>query len=105
LVPFLTVLGEHNVVVVDKGRADGVQVGNTFTVVRQGDPISPEAFLNPARAQNTRLPVEDVGSCMAIDVKDIATMCLLTRSLREIVYGDHVEMRIDSEKQPRAALR
>ena len=105
LVPFLTVLGEHNVVVVDKGRADGVQVGNTFTVVRQGDPLSPEAFLNPARAQNTRLPIEDVGSCMAIDVKDIATMCLLTRSLREIVYGDHVEMRIDSEKEQRAALR
>jgi hypothetical protein len=105
LVPFLTVLGEHNVVVVDKGRADGVQPGNTFTVVRQQDPISRKAFLNPAQVQDRRLPIEDVGSCMAIDVKDIATMCLLTRSLREIVYGDHVEMRIDSEKEPRAALR
>jgi len=105
LIPFLTVLGEHNVVVVDKGRADGVQPGNTFTVVRQQDPITPKAFLNPAQVQNRHLPVEDVGSCMAIDVKDTATMCLLTRSLREIVYGDRVEMRIDSEKEPRAALR
>ncbi len=105
LVPYLTTMGEHNVVVVDKGRTDGVQPGHTFTVVRQQDPISPAAFLSPARAQNPRLPPEDVGSCIAIDVKDIATMCLLTRSLREIVYGDRVEMRMESEKEPRAALR
>src|SRR5262249_30667114 len=105
LVPFLTTLGEHNVVVVDKGRADGVQPGNTFTVVRQQDPISRTACLNPARVKNKRLPLEAVGSCIAIDVKDVATMCLLTRSLREIVYGDRVEMRTESEKEPRAALR
>jgi hypothetical protein len=105
LVPYLTALGEHNVVIVDKGRSDGVQLGQTFTVVRQQDPISPEVFLNPARGQNRRFPVEDVGTCMAIEVKDIATMCLLTRSLREIVYGDRVEMRPDAAKEPRAALR
>lgn len=105
LVPYLTALGEHNVVVVDKGRRDGVQPGQTFTVVRQQDPITPAAFLNPARGQNARLPPEDVATCMAIDVKDVASMCLLTRSLREIVYGDRVEMRVDSEKESHAALR
>jgi hypothetical protein len=105
LIPYLTALGEHNVIIIDKGRSDGVQTGQTFTVVRQQDPISPEAFLNPARERDPRLPPEDVGTCMAIEVKDVATMCLLTRSLREIVHGDRVEMRPDAAKEPRAALR
>jgi hypothetical protein len=104
LVPYLTALGEHNVIIVDRGHGDGVQVGQTFTVIRQQDPNAPEAFLNPARVQNGRFPVEDVGTCMAIEVKDIATMCLVTRSLREIVHGDRVEMRPTSGTEPRAAL-
>ncbi len=105
LVPYLTVFGEHNVIIIDKGHSDGVQPGQTFTVVRQQDPISPRAFLYPARVQNRRLPVEDIGACMAIEVKDVATMCLVTRSLRELVYGDRVEMRPEAAKEPRAALR
>lgn len=105
LIPYLTALGEHNVIIIDKGRSDGVQPGQTFTVIRQQDPISPEAFLNPARERNPRLPKEDVGTCMAIEVKDVATMCLLTRSLREIVHGDRVEMRPEAATEQRAALR
>ena len=33
-------LGESNQVYVDKGKADGVEVGNTFVVVRKGDGLS-----------------------------------------------------------------
>ena len=47
----------------------------------------------------------NLASCMVIDVRENASLCLITKSLREIVYGDRVEMRIDSEKEPRAALR
>jgi hypothetical protein len=105
LIPYLTTLGEHNVIIIDKGHSDGVQPGQTFTVVRQQDPLTPKAFLYPARVQDSHLPVEDIGTCMAIDVKDVATMCLVTRSLRELVYGDRVEMRPEAAKEPRAALR
>lgn len=105
LVPYLTVFGEHTVIMVDKGRSDGVELGQTFTVVRQQDPISTAAFLNPAQGQSAYLPVEDVGMCMAIEVKENATMCIVTRSIREIVYGDRVEMRAESGKEPRASLR
>jgi len=104
LVPYLTALGEHHVIIVDRGRGDGVEPGQTFTVIRQQDPLTPEAFLNPSRGQNLHLPVEDVGTCMAIEVKDVATMCLVTRSIREIVHGDRVEMRPESSNEPRAAL-
>src|SRR5262249_46888536 len=90
LIPFLTLSGEKLVVVLDRGSADGVQAGNTFTVVRQQDPIkNVQAFIYPAKGQDPRLPEEDVASCMVIDAKVDASLCLITKSLREIVYGDH----------------
>jgi len=92
LVPAIGIFGEYHVIVVDKGSADGVQPGNTFTVVRRQDPIDAQ-FLNPAANQNDKFPLEDIGQCMAIDVKERASTCLLTRSIREIVFGDKVEMR------------
>jgi hypothetical protein len=40
LEPSLTMAGEHVRVLVDAGSAQGVQVGNVFTVIRQVDPIT-----------------------------------------------------------------
>jgi hypothetical protein len=91
LVPFLSMVGEHHLVVLDRGSADGVQPGNTFTVTRQSNEGG-EDFMNPS-VEDTRYPKEDVATCMAVDVKEKATTCLLVRSLREIVWGDRVEMR------------
>jgi hypothetical protein len=34
-----------------------------------------------------------VGQCLAVDVREGVTTCLLVRSLREIVAGDRVELR------------
>jgi hypothetical protein len=58
--------------------------------------------MNPTVA-NTRLPIEEIAQCMAIDVKDKATICMLTRSLREVVWGDRVEMRMGGDRSPRAS--
>ncbi len=91
LVPHLTIYGEHHYVVLDKGSADGVLPGNTFTVVRQQDKGG--NFLHPNEVEDDELPVEDVASCMTVDVKEKASTCVLTRSLREVVPGDRVEMR------------
>ncbi len=91
LTPDLWLLGEHHLVVVDRGSADGVQVGNTFTVIRQGDRGG--EFDKPSRSHDARFPTEPIASCMAVDVKEKATTCLLTRSLREVEKGDRVEMR------------
>ncbi len=102
MVPFLSIYGEHHMVVVDKGSSDGVVPGNTFTVVRQNDPKR-EDVLRPAEADG-RFPLEDIATCMAIDVKDKATTCLLTRSIREVVRGDRVWMK-PSGSAMRASLR
>ena len=91
LEPALTLYGEHHELVLDKGRSDGVQQGNTFTIVRQQDLGG--NFMNPAKGQNPNLPLEDVAVCLAVDVKDRTTNCLLTRSIREVVPGDRALMR------------
>jgi LysM repeat protein len=92
LVPYLTLFGEHHELVLDKGRSDGVQQGNTFAIVRQQDLGG--NFMNPAKGQNPDLPLEDVAMCLAVDVKDKTTNCLLTRSIREVVPGDRALMRV-----------
>lgn len=86
----MTMLGEQHVVFVDKGRADGVEEGNVFRVVRSGDPMgkAPDALLD-----DPRLPKEIVGDLLVIDVKESTSTALITRSLRELNIGDRVEMR------------
>lgn len=90
---YTSIGGEHARVLVDAGSAQGVQLGNVFTVIRQVDPITSGVGVDPSENQDATLPVEDVGRCMAVDVREAVTTCLLLRSLREIVAGDRVEMR------------
>ncbi len=91
-VEILTQLAEHQVVFVDKGKADGVEEGNRFIVVRSGDP---SAHSNRGIPKwDTGLPIEDVGSLLVIDVKEHASTALVTRSLAELGPGDRVEMRV-----------
>ncbi len=90
-------IGEHHVVFVDKGRADGVEDGNTFAVLRSGDPYGEP----PATPQNDpTLPREVIGNLLVIDVKEHASAALVSRSLRELFVGDQVEMRVASGKAP-----
>ena len=89
----LTMAGEQVRVLVDAGNAQGVQVGNVFTVVRQVDPILSSVGVDPSANQDTSLPVEEVGRCMAVDVREAVTTCLLIRAFREVVVGDRVELR------------
>ena len=89
---FLTVTAEHQLIVIDKGADDGVKAGNVFTIWRQHDGLSQAAFLDPT-VREEEMPREDVGACMAFEVKSKATTCLLISTIREIVKGDHVEMR------------
>ena len=93
LEPSLTMAGEQVRVLVDAGSAQGVQVGNVFTVLRQVDPITSGVGVDPSSNQDSTLPVEEVGRCMAVDVRETVTTCLLLRSFREVVAGDRVELR------------
>lgn len=86
----ITMVGEHHVVFVDKGEVDGVEEGNVFTVVRSGDLYDRNPYAAP---WDESLPKEDIGHLLIVDVKEKASAALVTRSLRELVIGDRVEMR------------
>jgi hypothetical protein len=79
-----TLVGEHHIVFVDRGRAQGVQLGNIFTVLHRGD-----AYLN----ETENMPYEDVGKLMVIDVRENASTAIVIRSLTELSVGDKVELR------------
>ncbi len=86
----VTELGEHHVVFVDKGRADGVEEGNVFTVLRSGDPYG--EGMN-AIEKDTTLPVEKVATLVVLDAQQTSSSAIVVRSAREIYVGDRVEMR------------
>jgi LysM domain-containing protein len=83
-------IGEHHMVFLDKGRQDGVEEGNVFTVVRSGDPYGRDAN---APLRDATLPKEDVGTLVVVDAQQTSSSALVVRSLRELYVGDHVEMR------------
>jgi hypothetical protein len=88
-------IGEHHVVFVDKGHADGVEDGNSFMVLRSGDPYGEP----PTTPQNDpALPKEIIGDLLVIDAKEHASAALVSRSLRELFVGDRVEMRAAAGK-------
>ena len=91
-------IGEHHVVFVDKGRADGVEEGNTFTVTRSGDPYGGGMNVVP---HDEGLPNEDVGTLMVVDAQQTASAALVVQSLRELYVGDRVEMRPGSAARAR----
>ncbi len=87
---WVTEIGEHHVVYVDKGRADGVEEGNTFEVLRSGDPWRKDPF-RPTR--DRALPDEVIGRLLVVDAKEHASTALVSRSFRELFAGDRVQMR------------
>ncbi|HVP67870.1 MAG TPA: LysM peptidoglycan-binding domain-containing protein [Anaeromyxobacteraceae bacterium] len=89
----VTGAAEYNVVYLDKGKADGVEVGNTFVVVRSGDPLS-EPIDRPLNTPG--LPREVIGEVVVFDSQDRASSAYVRRSLAELLVGDHVEMRPES---------
>lgn len=93
LEPQLTILGEHHYVVIDRGSGDGVQPGNTFTIVRNGA----GEHKNPAKGQDMDLPTESIGLCVAVDVKERTCTCIVAKTIREVVIGDRVEMRVSTK--------
>ncbi len=90
-------IGEHHMVFVDKGRADGVEEGNVFTVVRAGDPWREHV---QGGATDPSLPQEDVGTLLVVDAQQNTSAALVVRSLRELSIGERVLMRTAAADAP-----
>jgi hypothetical protein len=84
LIEAIPLFGEHHVVFIDKGSRDGVEEGNSFSVIRKGDPLY---------KSGNDLPNENVATIVIFDVKENASAGLIIRSVRELVIGDKVVMK------------
>jgi hypothetical protein len=80
----LSAVGEQYLVILDKGTKDGVKLGNTFIVVRGGDPYT---------RQKTGLLDEDIGEILVLETFQNASTGIVMRSNRELLPGDRIEMR------------
>jgi hypothetical protein len=85
-------MAESQFVFVDKGKAEGVEEGNSFTVLRSGDPTA--AGKMRTRVWDPSLPEEAIGRLLVVDVKEHTSSALVTKSLRELIPGDLVEMKL-----------
>lgn len=80
----LSFMAESYIAVIDKGSADGVQPGNTFTIVRAGDPYTREY---------SGMMDEDIGELIVVETFKNASTALVLSASRVIVPGDRIEMR------------
>ncbi len=89
-VPRQVLIGESHFVFIDKGRRDGVEIGNTFTIYQRGDPLDIDHRIeNP-----DQLPWEAVGRVMVVEARDEVSTAVVVRSFREIETGDRAVMQV-----------
>jgi hypothetical protein len=98
--PGLSTYGEYQEVFIDRGLEDGVEEGNTFAVLRQGDGLnntfvtkSYTGGVQGARAARANVPEESVGLLLVVDARDHLSTAVVIKSIRELQAGDLVEMR------------
>lgn len=86
-----TLLGPGHFVVLNRGKRDGVQVGNRTFVVRRGDGY--RANLESWEIHDPGSPREVVGEILVVDVRDDASVAWIARSNKELKVGELTEMR------------
>jgi hypothetical protein len=99
----LGTLGQNQVVFINAGSKHGVEVGNRFLVLRQGDPWRQNLWLKerwsgeerPERhpLADDKYPWDVVGEVRALYVRPETSTGLITDSLVELNPGDRVELR------------
>jgi hypothetical protein len=84
-------LAAERFVVLNRGRRDGVQVGNRNFVIRRGDGY--RGVLEGWEKMDPESPKEVVGELWVIDVRDNASVAWIARSSKELRVGETTEMR------------
>ena len=84
-------LSSERFVVLNRGRRDGVQVGNRNFVIRRGDGY--RGMLEAWEYMDPESPKAVVGELWVIDVRDNASVAWIARSSKELRVGETTEMR------------
>lgn len=84
----VSLVGQFFQIFVNKGRRDGVRLGNTFDLYRKGGAVRGD-FANPnLRGVNVR---QKIGTAVVIDVRHKTCVAVVTQSAVEIQSGDLAE--------------
>ncbi len=87
-------IGASAAIIVDRGRKDGVALGNRFLVVRRGDAYRHDfAAGDNVGLNDDRYPVRAIGEITIIQTGESASMGVVTFSTKEFGVGDRVYMR------------
>jgi hypothetical protein len=78
-------------VIVDRGRRQGVEIGNRFLVLRQGDGL--KRVLESWDTTDPRFPPYAVAEIVAVDVGSETTVGWISRGSRELRVGDVADLR------------
>jgi hypothetical protein len=81
----------QDIVFIDQGREDGLEVGNRLLVVRRGDGYAP--VLKPRPLDDPRFPAETLAEILVVETRPHLATGLVTRSTIEARVGDRVESR------------
>jgi hypothetical protein len=83
---------QETIVFIDQGKADGVQLGNRFQIVRRGDGFVPLLASGPI--DDRRFPRETISEAIVIDLRgDHIATGFVVKGIRETRIGDRAEMR------------
>jgi hypothetical protein len=82
-------IGADEVVFVDRGRNDRIEVGNRLQVTRRGDGDQPVLHYGPV--DDPRFPTEQIAEVLVVDVGEQVSTGLVTRAVKETEVGDRVE--------------
>jgi hypothetical protein len=86
-----TLLGAGDFVILNRGKRDGVQVGNRTFVIRRGDGY--RGTLESWETHDPDSPREVVGEILVVDARDDASVAWISRSNKELKVGELTEMR------------
>lgn len=84
-------IGTENLVFLDRGKQDGVEIGNRFLITRRGDGYQPIRASGPV--DDKRFPRETIAEVIVVDLRDHFATGWVTRATKEARVGDRVETR------------
>ena len=84
-------IAQNMFVVVNRGSRHGVELGNRFHIIRQGDGYRPR--MESWTDMDHRFPPDSVAELLAVDVREETSTAWVTQGNREIRIGDVADMR------------
>jgi len=84
-------IAQNMFVVVNRGSRHGVELGNRFLIIRQGDGYRPR--MESWTDMDHRFPPDSVAELLAVDVREETSTAWVTHGNREIRIGDVADLR------------